>query len=383
MIIFFVPTIIRGTTTTTAARTTLGLSRFAARFAIFLLVFLVAFAFGPFFGGFVFASLGLSTTTAPSLGNLVVLVVFCLETVSTFLFSSSLVVFVIFAGDQDHTTESTTTLLDAVLVAETVGEQEEEDASDEKEPGSDANGALEARVVVGQRWIPSFGGRVECVGLDLLLPVGVGTAIGVEFDIAGPRVGEQLFDGFRLSTDPSIASIDEVASCVDARVVVAELVLDLVKVISIAVFVSKGGDSELSTDRATQRTGGTVPIVVTGSTALSDSPNDLIVIEQAVGVAITQCSQEDIGGVVGEEGINVVALAAPHQGDRNPVLGDAIQGVGRVGAEFLDTVLVPVFIAISPFSIVIVVIDCAFTPTVCIGIKINIGINIGIALVLV
>ena len=55
---------------------------------------------------------------------------------------------------------------------------------------------------------------------------------------------------------------------------------------------------------------------------------------------------------------------ASHQWKTDPVFGNSVQTVSCVGTEMLHTVLVPLFISITTFTIIIIVIDGTFTPSV-------------------
>jgi hypothetical protein len=97
---------------------------------------------------------------------------------------------------------------------------------------------------------------------------------------------------------------------------------------------------------------------------MSFSPHNVIVIEQLVGLLISQRPQKDVGAIVGKEGINVMTPCATQQWSRDPVLGDALQTVSSIRTELLDAIHVPIFISITVFAIVIVVVYGTFTPPI-------------------
>jgi hypothetical protein len=74
--------------------------------------------------------------------------------------------------------------------------------------------------------------------------------------------------------------------------------------------------------------------------------------------------QQGIGSSVGKETVNIGTPAAFRHGKGETIFSNAVETVGDVGAEALRPSLVPILISITVFSIIVVIIDGAFGPTI-------------------
>jgi len=73
--------------------------------------------------------------------------------------------------------------------------------------------------------------------------------------------------------------------------------------------------------------------------------------------------QDGIGAPIGEETVNVGALAATVKGKFEGIFANPVQGVGRIGTKVGRSRLVPIFIAIVILTVVVKIVDAALGPS--------------------
>lgn len=218
--------------------------------------------------------------TLPSSRDPIIVIIFSLKTFTAFFFPSSLVGFVVLPGHQEHSSHSSTSLFDTLLVAQTVRKQHEEDSDSDKDPCCDANGAFQSSIVVGKGRIPSLGGCAQSTCINSFALVRIWATFGVKINITGPRIFQKRYNVLSFTWKPIISSINLVTVSVNLEVVSMHVRGNFVEVVSIAVIIIERCHTESTVLSAPKCTGGSVSVAVAGS--ISSTPFQIIIIIEVV-----------------------------------------------------------------------------------------------------
>lgn len=287
----------------------------------------------------------------------------------TSLLSEALAVGVnVLAEDPEESTEAAPAGRHAVAVLDVVSKDQEENSGNDHEPTQDAEGNLEFHVENRPGWGLSVCDGSQCIIVTGFLSIGIGAAIGIELEIARPRVFEDVRGNL---VRPEGSSPYPVASNVGhLAIVFAKGIDDIVKVGSLAGITLELRKSELSSSGTSHGTRHVVVLIdstVRVGYVVSVGIIRVVISVFVVGIEIdagrfAEGLEEGIRSSVGEKGVDEVSTGARHYAD--VIFGDSVEGKGYVRTKALRSCQVPLFVSITAFTVVIVVVYGTFRPTV-------------------
>ena len=107
----------------------------------------------------------------------------------------SLVLFVVFSQDPDPSPHAAAVGLLAFLVSDAKDQDNEADTDNHKDKAREPQGVLQTPVQDSHTRVLSGADRMQGVGDEFFLAIGVGASVGVEVDVAAPTLRKQFEDG--------------------------------------------------------------------------------------------------------------------------------------------------------------------------------------------